>query len=127
MPVVEKFLVSNKKLIELSIYLAFRFILSLNFHAGSEVASYPYDDSSTGESKSSLAPDDAFFKVLPFFFERIMFSVNGVCRMRKINRIAPLRIITFLSNICINATYTYSLFADAPFLECFFALIKLTP
>ncbi|XP_002129550.2 carboxypeptidase D-like [Ciona intestinalis] len=40
-----------------------KFVLSMNFHAGSEVASYPYDDSSShGYNIESSAPDDAFFK-----------------------------------------------------------------
>lgn len=41
------------------------FILSGNFHAGSEVASYPFDDSASHRGGvESLAPDDAFFKAL---------------------------------------------------------------
>ena len=37
--------------------------MSVNFHAGSEVASYPFDDSPDGRNIASTAPDDAFFKV----------------------------------------------------------------
>ena len=45
-------------------WLLFRFLLSINFHAGSEVASYPYDDSAKhGFKINSQAPDDEFFKV----------------------------------------------------------------
>lgn len=41
-----------------------RFVLSANFHAGSEVASYPYDSSKQHRAGVySKAPDDPFFKV----------------------------------------------------------------
>ncbi|CAK8685595.1 unnamed protein product [Clavelina lepadiformis] len=42
-----------------------KFLLSINFHAGSEVASYPYDDSAKhGFKINSQAPDDEFFKLM---------------------------------------------------------------
>jgi len=53
-----------------------RFILSANFHAGSEVASYPFDDSPSHRSgKISKAPDDAFFQVRVLIGEGIIVCV----------------------------------------------------
>lgn len=42
------------------------FVLSANFHAGSEVASYPYDDTIVHQSRglSSVSPDDDFFRLM---------------------------------------------------------------
>lgn len=45
--------------------LSNHFVLSGNFHAGSEVASYPFDDSADHRGRSnSASPDDAFFKYM---------------------------------------------------------------
>ena len=41
------------------------FVLSLNLHAGSVVASYPFDDSKTMRgAQYSKSPDDDFFRLV---------------------------------------------------------------
>ncbi len=46
------------------------FVLSANMHAGAVVASYPYDDSTSGRQTGfySAAPDDAFFRQIALLY-----------------------------------------------------------
>uniref|UniRef100_A0A183J5B5 Peptidase_M14 domain-containing protein n=1 Tax=Soboliphyme baturini TaxID=241478 RepID=A0A183J5B5_9BILA len=46
------------------------FVLSANFHGGSTVANYPFDDTSTGIAQLQPTPDDALFRKLAHTYAR---------------------------------------------------------
>ncbi len=54
------------------------FVLSANMHGGAVVASYPFDDNSSGRAVDSPSPDDSFFRFLASVYARNhAFMSNG--------------------------------------------------